>query len=132
MATMNMQNSDAILSGFNTTFQKMIEQLTKRFPEDSELNAMCSTAKLGLTLSKRSVMDTFKLLSRQPILKACVAERDVVALRSTMVQLRGPNDPMVAFMVKLTSKWDDLSDNEKDIIWRYVDTLIKLSDLPSL
>lgn len=117
-----------MLGAFNNIIIKFIEELIETFPEENEFKVF----KNGLLLLKKSnprkVLTLFKYYSIN--FKDQIDSKDEsFFLTSDTETLAETDDNYILKIInKLRLYWKLLSDSNKEKIWKYLTTLIKISE----
>ena len=118
------------LTAFNNIIFKFIDDLIETFPEENDFKVYKRTLTLLKTANAKTMCNLFKNYSyiyREKILSN--DESFFLDTEYTEIKKAGDEDSVSAIIDKLKLYWDELSCDNKDKIWKYLSTMIKLSDL---
>lgn len=118
--------NNVLYTAYNTLAIKFNEELIEVFPKDIDFKVCLNTIKLIERTTKRKLFD---LVSPQLLMY-----RDYIKNRDERFFLEKDNTEFtedsenVPIISKLKDYWETLSDNNKDKIWEYVNSLLVLTE----
>ena len=118
--------NNVLYTAYNTLAIKFNEELIEVFPKDIDFKVCLNTIKLIERTTKRKLFD---LVSPQLLMY-----RDYIKNRDERFFLEKDNTEFtedsenVPIISKLKDYWGTLSDNNKDKIWEYVNSLLALTE----
>lgn len=118
--------NNVLYTAYNTLAIKFNEELIEVFPKDIDFKVCLNTIKLIERTTKRKLFD---LVSPQLLMY-----RDYIKNRDERFFLEKDNTEFtedsenVPIISKLKDYWDSLSDNNKEKIWEYVNSLLVLTE----
>ena len=118
--------NNVLYTAYNTLAIKFNEELIEVFPKDIDFKVCLNTIKLIERTTKRKLFD---LVSPQLLMY-----RDYIKNRDERFFLEKDNTEYtedsenVPIISKLKDYWGTLSDNNKDKIWEYVNSLLALTE----
>ena len=118
--------NNVLYTAYNTLAIKFNEELIEVFPKDIDFKVCLNTIKLIERTTKRKLFD---LVSPQLLMY-----RDYIKNRDERFFLEKDNTEFtddsenVPIISKLKDYWATLSDNNKDKIWEYVNSLLALTE----
>ena len=118
------------LTAFNNIIFKFIDDLIETFPEENDFKVYKRTLILLKSANAKKMCILFKNYSyiyRQKILDN--DESFFLDTEYTEIKEAVDEDSVSAIIDKLKLYWTELSNDNKDKIWKYLSTMIKLSDL---
>lgn len=118
------------LTAFNNIIFKFIDDLIETFPEENDFKVYKRTLTLLKSANAKKMCILFKNYSyiyRQKILDN--DESFFLETEYKEIKEAGDEDSVSAIIDKLKLYWGELSSDNKDKIWQYLSTMIKLSDL---
>ena len=121
-----MENK-TMLSAFNNIIVSFLEDLIETYPEENDFKVFKNGI---LTLKKynpRKVLNYFKIYTEQ--YKEQIVTKDInFFINTDSNQLTNSQDNYIIQIIdKLKNYWIEMSDNNKEKIWEYLNTLIKIS-----
>ena len=118
--------NNVLYTAYNTLAIKFNEELIEVFPKDIDFKVCLNTIKLIERTTKRKLFD---LVSPQLLMY-----RDYIKNRDERFFLEKDNTEFtedsenVPIISKLKDYWGSLSDNNKEKIWEYVNSLLVLTE----
>lgn len=119
------------LTAFNNLIFKFTDDLIETFPEENDFKVY----KRALTILKSAnakkmcaIFKSYSFIYKEKILsrdESFFLENDY----SEIKEANGDENTVEQVINKLKKYWHELSQENKDKIWKYLETLIKLSDL---
>ena len=125
--------STTFLTAFNNIIFKFIDDLINTFPEESEFKVYKQTLVILKAANAKKMCILFKNYSyiyREKINgkdESFFINNDYSELKEASESF--DNDSVSAIINKLKVYWEELSNENKDKIWKYLNTMIQLSDL---
>ena len=126
--------STTFLTAFNNVIFKFIDDLINTFPEESEFKVYKQTLVILKAANAKKMCVLFKNYS--DIYRDKINGKDEsFFINNDYSELKEANDESFntdsvgAIINKLKVYWGELSNENKDKIWKYLNTMIKLSDL---
>ena len=126
--------STTFLTAFNNIIFKFIDDLINTFPEESEFKVYKQTLIILKAANAKKMCILFKNYSynyREKIKNkdgTFFVNNDYNELREASVDTFD-DDSVSAIINKLKVYWGELSNENKEQIWKYLNTMIQLSDL---
>ena len=123
----NMKNN--YLTAFNNLVIKFNNDLITTFPEEKEFEVYKRSIEWLRESNAKKLCNLFKVYTldyRNKMLE----KNESFFLESNYSDVINKNDEGIVLIInKLKKHWSSLSENNKDVIWEYMCSLIKLSDL---
>ena len=121
-----MENK-SMLTAFNNIIISFLEDLIETYPEENDFKVFKNGI---LTLKKynpRKVLNYFKLYTEQ--YKEQIVTKDInFFINTDSNKLTNTQDNYIIQIIdKLKNYWIEMSENNKEKIWEYLNTLIKIS-----
>lgn len=121
-----MENK-SMLTAFNNIIISFLEDLIETYPEENDFKVFKNGI---LTLKKynpRKVLNYFKLYTEQ--YKEQIVTKDInFFINTDSNKLTNTQDNYIIQIIdKLKNFWIEMSENNKEKIWEYLNTLIKIS-----
>ena len=117
------------LTAFNNIVFKFTDELIETFPEETDFKVYKRALTIIKSANAKKLSELFKNYSY--IYREQILEKDetffINANYNEIADLK--EDYIVAIIYKLKKYWQQLSDDNKNKIWEYLITMIKLSDL---
>ena len=117
------------LTAFNNLVVKFNNDLIKTFPEEKEFEVYKRSIEWLRESNVKKLCNLFKVYTldyRENILE----KNESFFLESNYRDVINKNDEGIVLVInKLKQYWSSLSENNKEVIWEYMCSLIKLSDL---
>jgi len=119
------------LTAFNNLIFKFTDDLIETFPEENDFKVYKRALSILKSANAKKMCAIFKSYSyiyREKILnkdESFFLENDY----SEIKEANGDENTVEQVINKLKKYWHELSQENKDKIWKYLETLIKLSDL---
>ena len=118
-------NND-LYTAYNTLAIKFNEELIEVFPQDIDFKVSLNTIKLIEKTTKRKLFD---LVSPQLLMyRDYIKNRDERFFMNKKESEFTSDTESVPIISKLKDYWETLSDNNKDQIWEYVNSLLALTE----
>ena len=121
-----------LLTAFNTQLSNFIDELIILCPEDNDFKVF----KNAFLLLKRSNPRQISVFFTKYIsdFKKKILEKDETFFldnnyETVTKDIESSQENILMTINKLKNYWKDLSDNNKETIWKYLSNLIKLNDL---
>ena len=121
-----------ILTAFNTQLATFIDELILLCPEDNDFKVFKNAFLLLKRTNPRQISIFFtKYISD---FKKKILENDETffldnSYENVTQDIESPQENILMTINKLKNYWNDLTDTNKDNIWKYLSNLIKLNDL---
>ena len=122
--------SNSYLTAFNNLLIKFNEELISTFPEENDFKVYNRGIQMINSANAKKICSLFKnymLLYRQKILSK--DESFFLNNNYTEIVTNSNSDGIEGIILKLKNYWSTLSNENKEIIWEYLSSLIKLSDM---
>lgn len=122
--------SNSYLTAFNNLLTKFNEELISTFPEENDFKVYNRGIQMINSANAKKICSLFKnymLLYRQKILSK--DESFFLNNNYTEIVTNSNSDGIEGIILKLKNYWSTLSNENKEIIWEYLSSLIKLSDM---
>ena len=122
-----------ILTAFNNTLNMFIEELIRSYPQEKEFMLFKNTVSLMRKANPKKILILFneyiapyvgKIKSKDENFFLKESYSDLV---ETEENIKDKNNAW-KFISNLKQYWKDTSDSNKKIIWKYLNTLITLSE----
>lgn len=122
--------SNPYLTAFNNLLNKFNEELISTFPEENDFKVYSRGIQMINSANAKKVCSLFKnymILYRHKILDK--DESFFLNNNYNEIVTSSTSDGIEGIILKLKNYWSILSIENKDIIWQYLNSLIKLSDM---
>jgi len=122
--------SNPYLTAFNNLLNKFNEELISTFPEENDFKVYSRGIQMINSANAKKVCSLFKnymILYRHKILDK--DESFFLNNNYNEIVTSSTSDGIEGIILKLKNYWTILSIENKDIIWQYLNSLIKLSDM---
>jgi len=119
------------LTAFNNLIFKFIDDLIQTFPEENDFKVYKRALSLLKTANAKKMCVIFKNYSEVYKTKI-LAKEESFFLENDYNEIQndyGDDNTVAQVINKLKQYWTQLSDDNKEKIWKYLETLIKLGDL---
>lgn len=114
------------LSKFNDTFQELIADLAKVFPDDNDFKLYEIAIHAALLANERIVYETFRDKVSDDY-KARILERDEsFFLNTDYSDVSELDQTDLSIITKLKGLWKKLEASDKDAVWKYLRVLVHL------
>jgi len=110
----------ARVTAFNNLLQDIVNIVSRRFPEDKDLEYTRSKIELYVSLSPRQTISTF-MKSAQPYLEEILNKNDAF-----FIGMAQQSD--VFSTLQLDSKWSLLEDTDRETLWKNVQKMLVLGN----
>jgi hypothetical protein len=118
--------NNVLYTAYNTLAIKFNEELIEVFPQDIDFKVSLNTIKLIEKTTKRKLFD---LVSPQLLMyRDYIKNRDERFFMNKKESEFTNDTESVPIISKLKDYWETLSDNNKDQIWEYVNSLLVLTE----
>ena len=121
------------LTAFNNLIFKFTDDLIETFPEENDFKVYKRALSILKSANAKKMCVIFKNYSH--IYKEKILAKDetfFIQNEYTEIKEAGEDENTVEAVInKLKKYWNELSDQNKVKIWKYLETLIKLSDMIS-
>ncbi len=128
----------SVLSGFNRVLEQFLTELVQTFPDLTDLRTIKTGVELLKKANPRAVLDQFMLyISPYYIQIYNKKESFFQDMKNIMdhpeMQKKGEETQTHYFqkIALLNDVWGDLTDHNKEIIWKYFHSLLKLGSIAS-
>ena len=119
------------LTAFNNLIFKFTDDLIETFPEENDFKVYKRALSILKSANAKKMCVIFKAYSH--IYKEKILNRDETFFLdndySEIKQANEDENTVEQVINKLKKYWGELSEENKDKIWKYLETLIKLADL---
>lgn len=123
-----MNNTPKIIEEFNKTLEEFINKMIIQFPEETKLKSYYSAYKLTKMYDKTMPIKIF--------MGGCLPFTDKIKSRDTefFAKRKGFVDKLQKASsfsddIGLVNYWENLSDNSKNAIWDYIQTLFVMGEM---
>ena len=123
-----MNNTPKIIEEFNKTLEEFINKMIIQFPEETKLKSYYSAYKLTKMYDKTMPIKIF--------MGGCLQFTDKIKSRDTefFAKRKGFVDKLQKASsfsddIGLVNYWENLSDNSKNAIWDYIQTLFVMGEM---
>ena len=122
--------SNPVVNTFNTQLINLAEALSDRFKDDGDLKLALTGIKTLKANNSNKNIEMFTLYVYKYRDKIMEKNEKLVLETDFVAENLDEDDDNSAFdiMSKLKSKWQNLNEEEKCNIWKYLQVLIKLTD----
>ena len=114
------------LQKFNVTFEEFIEDLVKVFPDDPELRVYEMLLRSCLKSDPRYVLDVFHSCVTVPYAEEILSKNEDFFLRHQYDSITETSSQALDVVDRIKSYWKDMSEQNKEIIWKYFRILVLL------
>ena len=115
------------LKAFTTLLLKFNDELIELFPEETEFATLKTAIELVKKTNPRLLVTVFT--SYIELWKSQILNRDESFFMANQYNdLTQGDDYFEQLITRLKKYWNTLSDHNKDSIWKYLETLIKISE----
>jgi hypothetical protein len=124
-------SSNKITSVFSVQTINLMKTLSKRFPNDKDIQLGLSALEKLKMINKKKIIEIFVLYCykfREDVMTKnhnFFLNRDFI---SEDLEENGDKEYGMQLMVNLKKHWSELDENEKESIWKYLQVLMSLSD----
>jgi len=108
---------------FITTFKEFINDLSSVMPNDHELKILSVVIR---SLDKSYILEYFKDYVSIPFEKEIMEKNEDFFIKNEFSEYTAENKEAVQIMKRIKSYWAEMSDENKDIIWKYFRVLVHL------
>ena len=122
--------SNTYLSAFNNLVIKFNEDLIYIFPEENDFKVYKRGIMLINSANAKKICNLFK--NYMILYRIKIIEKDesfFLTNNYTQIVTESQSEGVESIIMKLKGYWTTLSDSNKETIWEYLNSLIKLSDL---
>lgn len=124
--------SKTLLTAFNTQLTNFLNELVELCPEESDFKVFRNAIMLLKKTNPRKVVSLFDKYSAN--YKKYILEKDETFILNdnytTIVNdIDSSSENIWNTITKIRKYWNNLSDNNKENIWKYFQVLINLNDL---
>jgi hypothetical protein len=118
----------SVLGAFNTQLIRFFEDLSESFPEEREIKMSLEAIQGLKKINPRMICDLFHEYVYVPLKEPILREDEafVIAHAKKMIEVQF-NEMSVALMI-FNKYWPNMSDNNRQSIWRYLKVLVALCD----
>ena len=118
----------SVLSQFGTWLVKFFEELVELFPEEKDIRMASEAINGARKINPRLVLDMFYEHFYVDFHRA-VAEKDVeVLVRVGRQKIANKFNEIMPAITLFDKHWDELSDNNRKSIWKYLELLCVLCE----
>lgn len=118
----------SILTAFNNIIIEFVDDCISVFPNDTDFKTYKNALLLLKKYNPKKIVTTFQeylSIYRDKL----EAKDETFFLNNTFKEVQKyENEEIFNVINRIKKYWKDLSNTNKEIIWKYIDTLIKLSD----
>lgn len=121
--------SNQYLIAFNNLVIKFIDDLISTFPEENDFKIYKRAIQMLNSANSKKFCQLFK--NYILIYKKCILNKDETFFLTTNYSevIKKKTDTLDNLIIKLKGYWKTLTNSNKEKIWEYFHSLIKLSDL---
>ena len=117
----------SFLKAFTNLLITFTDEVIELFPEETEFKTLKTGIKLIQKTNPRLLLEVF--LNYIEEFREKISNRDVTFFMENDYENITQGDEYVQLLIARIKKyWNTLSENNKNSIWKYLDTLIKLAD----
>jgi hypothetical protein len=117
----------SFLKAFSTLLLKFNDELIELFPEETEFNTLKTAIELVKKTNPRLMVEIFR--SYIDLWKTQILSRDEsFFMANDYDEITQGDDYFKTLIERLKKHWDTLSENNKNSIWKYLETLIKIAE----
>ena len=118
------------ISAFNNLILKFNQELIETFPEENEFKVYKRSLEWLMKSNVKKVCNLFKVYTINFREKIVQKDESFFLENNNYSQVVDTQDEGIVLIInKLKKYWGTLSDSNKENIWGYMNTLIKLGDL---
>ena len=114
------------LAKFNETFLEFLAELSKTFPDDTQLQMYSFGAKGFLMSSPFAIQSVFQEKVCVPYAENIMSKDEAFFLGNTYSDIDSTGDAL-DIINKIKGYWRQLDDDNKNIVWKYLKVLIVLN-----
>lgn len=118
------------LSRFNDTFIQMIDDLVETFPSDTEMRLYQLGLKAAITADPSLINNIFYEKVVKQYEYKIKSKDEEFFLQNSYNELNdneGIGGKISDVIAKIKSRWNELSDDNKNVIWKYLHVLVAFS-----
>jgi hypothetical protein len=129
---MDTEKKRKIVTCFNTKFGEFLRDLSNTFPEDNDFKVFRNGFNLLKLASENQPIQTFKFFA-EPY-KSKILEKDENfflqnKFEKEMLTVEAQENVTEELIEKLKGYWATMSDENKEIVWNYLQLLLKLTTM---
>lgn len=117
----------SIPKAFNKIFISLIDDCILVFPNDLELKKYKKGARILDQFNPKKPSAIFKTYS-EPFRKYIDTRDEHFFMKNDYSKIEEVDDDVTNFINKIKELWNELTDDNKDKIWKYLQTLCSLTD----
>jgi len=114
------------LGKFNQTFKELINDLIRSFPNDADFKMYKMAISTAIIMNEGLVIGIFKEKVMDLYSDKILAKDDAFFMENNYSELQGEFSEASAIIHKLKGYWSGMSQEDRDIVWRYFVVLVKL------
>jgi hypothetical protein len=122
--------SNTYLTAFNNLLNKFNEELISTFPEENDFKVYSRGIQMINSANAKKICSLFK--NYMILYRNNIEEKDesfFLTNNYTEIVNNTKSEGVEGIIQKLKNYWKTLSDENKETIWQYLNSLIKLSDM---
>ena len=118
------------LTAFNTQLERLVKDLITYFPESKDFKLFESSFQLLKQANPRKILELFKIHILSKYKQYILDKNEQFFLSNDYNDIIATNDNNYAelLMLRLKDNWSSIDDKNKEIIWKYFQVLIVLSE----
>lgn len=118
------------LTAFNTQLERLVKDLITYFPESKDFKLFESSFQLLKQANPRKILELFKIHILSKYKQYILDKNEHFFLSNDYNDIVATNDNNYAelLMLRLKDNWSSIDDKNKEIIWKYFQVLIVLSE----
>lgn len=118
------------LTAFNTQLERLVKDLITYFPESKDFKLFESSFQLLKQANPRKILELFKIHILSKYKQYILDKNEHFFLSNDYNDIIATNDNNYAelLMLRLKDNWSSIDDKNKEIIWKYFQVLIVLSE----
>ena len=124
--------SKTLLTAFTTQLTNFLDELVELCPEEKDFQVFRNAISLLKRTNPRKIIELFDKYTS--VYRKAILEKDEQFILNdnydTIIgDINTSSENIWGTVTKLRKYWDNLSDNNKETIWKYFHVLINLSDM---
>lgn len=116
------------LSAFNSQLIKFFNDLSETFPEERDIRVAKDALEGARKINPRLILDLFYEHVAKDLRDAILTENAAKIVEVARIKIQTQFNEILPALAIFDKHWDELSDGNKQSIWRYLKVLIVLAD----